>query len=71
MSTGLPPGEQEQNSHKIIGGAPLELENSYREGRPPDCLVSHAGVPGSKPVDPTWVIQINIIVSFSLNVTRQ
>ena len=31
MSTGLPPGEQEQNSHKIIGGAPLELENSYRE----------------------------------------
>ena len=28
----------------------------------PECLVSNACVPGSKPADPTWVSQRNIIV---------
>ena len=31
--------------------------------RAPDCLASHAYVPGSNPTDPVWVFQSNIIVS--------
>ena len=49
---------------KISNGAKsASREGAWRIGRAPDCLVSHVCVPGSNPPDPTWVFQMNIIVS--------
>ena len=37
-------------------------KGAWRIGRAPDCLASHACIPGSSPADPAWVFQRNIRV---------
>ena len=39
---------------------------TWRIGRTPDCLTSHAGVLGTNPADPTSVISISNFFSFFL-----
>ena len=38
-------------------------KGTWRIGRAPDCLVSHACVPDSSPANPVWGFQRNILVS--------